>query len=216
MALKVSFDTLYAAVCNVLRHSSTYKDGCLQTVELQIGLKNYNPSKEKRFSGNVLLNLIARPQLKVCVLGDQRHCDEAKFIGVDCFDTETLKVQGNDRKFVKKLAKTYDVILVSAALVKVIPKLLGAGLTNVGKFPIPLTHQESVRSKIDDLSTNKSKLKKILCLSVNVGHVGMQKAKLTQNISQSIHFLVPLLKENWQNVRSLHIRSSMGPLQRIY
>ena len=32
----------------------------------------------------------------------------------------------------------------------------------------------------------------------------------------SINFLVSLLKKNWQNVRSLNLKSSMGRPQRIY
>ena len=32
----------------------------------------------------------------------------------------------------------------------------------------------------------------------------------------SVNFLVSLLKKNWQNVRSLNIKSTMGPVQRLY
>ena len=36
-----------------------------ETIELQIGLKNYDPQKDKRFSGTVKLPYCPRPQLKV-------------------------------------------------------------------------------------------------------------------------------------------------------
>nr|CAH7766454.1 unnamed protein product [Callosobruchus chinensis] len=49
-----------------------------------------------------------------------------------------------------------------------------------------------------------------------VGHVGMTPDELVQNVHLSINFLVSLLKKHWQNVRSLHIKSTMGPPQRIY
>lgn len=41
-----------------------------ETVELQIGLKNYDPQKDKRFSGSVKLPYCPRPQMKVrtCVV----------------------------------------------------------------------------------------------------------------------------------------------------
>jgi len=32
----------------------------------------------------------------------------------------------------------------------------------------------------------------------------------------SVNFLVSLLKKNWQNVRCLYIKSSMGKPQRLY
>jgi len=44
----------------------------------------------------------------------------------------------------------------------------------------------------------------------------MSQEELVSNISLGVNFLVSLLKKNWQNVRSLYIKSSMGPPQRIY
>lgn len=42
--------------------------GFTETIELQIGLKNYDPQKDKRFSGAIRLPYVPRPKLKVCVL----------------------------------------------------------------------------------------------------------------------------------------------------
>ena len=50
---KVSRDTLYECVDKVLAGSKAKKRKFLETVELQIGLKNYDPQRDKRFSGTV-------------------------------------------------------------------------------------------------------------------------------------------------------------------
>ena len=50
---KVSRDTLYEAVGEVLKGSTEKKRKFLETIELQITLKNYDPQKDKRFSGTV-------------------------------------------------------------------------------------------------------------------------------------------------------------------
>lgn len=50
---KVSRDTLYESVNGILEKSKEKKRKFLETVELQIGLKNYDPQKDKRFSGTV-------------------------------------------------------------------------------------------------------------------------------------------------------------------
>jgi large subunit ribosomal protein L10Ae len=50
---KVSRETLYECVEGLLKHSEDKKRNFLETVELQIGLKNYDPQKDKRFSGTV-------------------------------------------------------------------------------------------------------------------------------------------------------------------
>lgn len=49
----MSRDTLYESVAAVLEQSKVKKRGFLESVELQIGLKNYDPQKDKRFSGTV-------------------------------------------------------------------------------------------------------------------------------------------------------------------
>ena len=50
---KVSRDQLYECVQNVLKGSAEKKRKFVETVDLQIGLKNYDPQKDKRFSGTV-------------------------------------------------------------------------------------------------------------------------------------------------------------------
>lgn len=50
---KVSKDILYECVNELLKNSQDKKRNFLESVELQIGLKNYDPQKDKRFSGTV-------------------------------------------------------------------------------------------------------------------------------------------------------------------
>uniref|UniRef100_A0A2I9LPJ7 Ribosomal protein n=1 Tax=Centruroides hentzi TaxID=88313 RepID=A0A2I9LPJ7_9SCOR len=217
MSSKVSRDTLYECVNSVLENAHKKPRKFLETVELQIALKNYDPQKDKRFSGTVKLKNIPRPKFNVCVLGDQQHCDEAKANSIPCMDVEGLKKLNKNKKLVKKLAKKYDAFLASESLIKQIPRLLGPGLNKAGKFPTLLTHNESMMGKVDEVkATIKFQMKKVLCLAVAVGHVNMSQDELAQNINLAINFLVSLLKKNWQNIRSLHIKSTMGPPQRLY
>ncbi|XP_023222398.1 large ribosomal subunit protein uL1 isoform X2 [Centruroides vittatus] len=217
MSSKVSRDTLYECVNSVLENAHKKQRKFLETVELQIALKNYDPQKDKRFSGTVKLKNIPRPKFNVCVLGDQQHCDEAKANSIPCMDVEGLKKLNKNKKLVKKLAKKYDAFLASESLIKQIPRLLGPGLNKAGKFPTLLTHNESMMGKVDEVkATIKFQMKKVLCLAVAVGHVNMSQDELAQNINLAINFLVSLLKKNWQNIRSLHIKSTMGPPQRLY
>lgn len=43
--------------------------------------------------------------MKVCVLGDASHCDEAKAKGIPCMDAEALKKLNKDKKLVKRLGE---------------------------------------------------------------------------------------------------------------
>ena len=71
-------------------------------------------------------------------------------------------------------------------------------------------------------------------MGVAVGHVQMTEDQVLGNVMLStysrvqpplitanmvvsgINFLVSLLKKNWQNVKSLHIKSTMGKPIRLY
>jgi len=188
-----------------------------ETVELQIGLKNYDPQRDKRFSGTVKLPHVPRPQMKLCILADARDADKAKDINLDSMSVDDLKKLNKNKKLIKKLAKKYDQFLASEALIKQIPRLLGPGLSKAGKFPTPVTQNDELGGKVHEIkATIKFQLKKVLCLGVAIGHVKMSEDELVQNIMLAINFLVSLLKKNWQNVKSLFIKSSMGKPVRLY
>merc|ERR1711994_573793 len=218
MASKIPKDTLKDSVAELLKHSlETKKRKFRETIDLQIGLKNYDPQKDKRFSGTVKLKHVPRPKFKVCVFGDQQHIDACAKLNIPSMSAEDLKKLNKDKKKVKKLAKSYDAFLASESLIKQIPRLLGPGLNKAGKFPSLLTHQDDVQTKIDDLqATIKFQMKKVLCLNVAVGNATMTEDELVYNINLAVNFLVSLLKKHWQNVRSLYIKSTMGPAQRLY
>merc|ERR1739838_1302329 len=191
MSTKVPKETLYECVAAVLKGSKDKPRKFLESVDLQIGLKNYDPQKDKRFSGTVKLKHIPRNKFKVCILGDQAHCDEAMEKGIACMQADDLKKLNKDKKKVKKLAKSYDAFLCSDNLIKQIPRLLGPGLHKAGKFPTLITHQDDLDAKINDLkATIKFQMKKVLCLNVAVGNVGMTEDELVQNVHLAMNFLV--------------------------
>merc|ERR1712020_295167 len=150
MSTKVSKETLYECVAEVLKGSKDKPRKFLESVDLQIGLKNYDPQKDKRFSGTVKLKYVPRKKFRVCVLGDQAHCDEAKEKGLPSMSADDLKKLNKDKKKVKNLAKSYDAFLCSDSLIKQIPRLLGPGLNKAGKFPSMVTHADGLDEKVLD------------------------------------------------------------------
>ncbi|KDO58084.1 hypothetical protein CISIN_1g027063mg [Citrus sinensis] len=138
---KLQSDALREAVSSIVQYSKeTKKRNFTETIELQIGLKNYDPQKDKRFSGSVKLPHIPRPKMKVCMLGDAQHVEEAEKIGLDYMDVEGLKKLNKNKKLVKKLAKKYHAFLASESVIKQIPRLLGPGLNKAGNsLPLLLT-----------------------------------------------------------------------------
>jgi large subunit ribosomal protein L10Ae len=172
--------------------------------------------------------------MALCVLGDQHDIDRAKHHGVDAMSTDVsvlsvltsdavltllqdLKKLNKNKKLIKKLARKYDAFIASDALIKQIPRLLGPGLSKAGKFPTPVSHNEDLANKMTEVrSTIKFQLKKVLCMGVAIGNVGMTEDELIGNIMLAINYLVSLLKKGWQNVGSLTIKATMSPPKRLY
>ena len=88
----------------VTRCSSSFSCSALR--HKQIGLKNYDPQKDKRFAGNIKLPHIPRPKMRVCVLGDAFHCEKAAAMGLEFKNAEGLKNFNKNKKMIKKFSRT--------------------------------------------------------------------------------------------------------------
>ena len=154
---------------------------------------------------------------QIAIIGTVAHCDAAKAAKIDSIDVEGLKKFNKEKKLIKRWAKPYDVLLASESLMKQIPKLLGNTLVRIGKFPMSVAENESLEAKCTEIKqTIKFQLKKVLCMGTAVGTIDMQPEQIRQNINMAINFLVSLLKKGWQNIKSLHMKTSMGRSIRIY
>merc|ERR1712121_14920 len=146
---KINRDSLKESIDSIVTFAKkTKKRKFTESIELQINLKNYDPQKDKRFAGTVKLRHVPKPKMKVCVLGDQVHCDQAKANDIPHMDIEALKKFNKDKKLIKKFAKRYDAFLASESLIRQIPRILGPGLNKAGKFPAPITHNDAMNSRI--------------------------------------------------------------------
>merc|ERR1711934_916341 len=214
---KIPAEALKETIKQVLDESAAKKRKFVETIELQIVLKNYDTQKDKRFAGSIKLPNIPRPRMLCCILGDAKHVEAAKSAGIPCMDVEALKGLNKDKKKVKKLACKYNFFLASQSILKQIPRLLGPTMHKLGKFPTLLERTEDITEKIDSIrGTVKFQLKKVLTMGVACGHVEMSQEQLFANTMITINFLVSLLKKNWQNIKTLHLKSTMGPSHRIY
>jgi large subunit ribosomal protein L10Ae len=241
---KISVSQVRTQLQGLLQASQEKKRNFYETVELQIGLKNYDPQRDKRFSGTIKLPHVPRPRMSMCILADAADVDRAKLIELEFMTVEDLKKLNKNKKLVKKvsgvqseggagdvccrrsgvshlvhpqLAKKYNAFLASEALIKQIPRLLGPGLSKAGKFPTPVSHADDLEKRVTEVkSTIKFQLKKVLCLGVAIGNIQMSDDQLLANVMLAINFLISLLKKQWQNIKSLHVKSSMGKPIRLY
>merc|ERR1712010_266378 len=214
---KIAAEALKDTIAQILAYSQEKQRKFVETIELQIVLKNYDTQKDKRFAGSIKLPNLPRPRLSCCILGDAKHVEAAKSAGLPCMDVEALKALNKDKKKVKKLACKYSFFLASASIMKQIPRLLGPTMHKLGKFPTLVEHSDDLTEKIDGIrATVKFQLKKVLTMGVAAGHVEMTPDQVYANTMITVNFLISLLKKGWQNIKTLHIKSTMGASNRIY
>ena len=77
MSNRINNAAVMAAV-QEMRERATKQRKFKETVELQLSLKDYDVQKDKRFTGTVRLPNIPRPNLKICLIADAKHAEEAK------------------------------------------------------------------------------------------------------------------------------------------
>mmetsp|Transcript_56988 Transcript_56988/g.137740 ORF Transcript_56988/g.137740 Transcript_56988/m.137740 type:complete len:224 (+) Transcript_56988:74-745(+) len=221
MASKLSRETVEKAIQEVVAKSQEKKRKFTETIELQVALKNFDPARDRPIKGSVALPNAPKPKFSVCVFGSAKHCDDAKDANIPFMAVEDLKKFNRNKKLVKKLAKKYDAFVASAALVKQVPRLLGPGLSKAGKFPAVITANDTVEGKTKEVKRTikfalKFKAGMPMALATAVGNVELSVDQNVDNIIMAVNYLVSLLKKNWQNVKRLHVKSTMGPAFRIY
>ena len=191
-----------------------------ETIEMQVTLKNYDPNKDKRFSESVRLPFPIRPKVRVCVIGDVETVEQVKAAnieGVDVINMDNLKFFNKDQKKIKKWANKFHGFLSNAKHLRNIPRVLGPTLHKVDKAPIAIKPGEDPVEKVKEFGALCSfKLKKTVNLNLPFAYVGLDKEEVFENLSVSLNFLATLLKKNWQNIKTVYIKSTMGPSFRIY
>eukprot|EP01084_Bolivina_argentea_P218552 370842_1 len=215
---KIPPQQLNDAIKVIVEHAKNKKTRkFIESIDLQVNLKNYDVSRDKRFSGSIKLPNVARPRLSVCVICDLQQEDIAKKANLNTQNMDDLKKLNKNKKLVKKFCNQYDAFLASESIIKTIPRVVGPHMNRAGKFPTAVAMTESLADKTNEpRSTVKFQLKKVLCLGTCVGHAEMEQEQVRQNTVTALNFLVSLLKKNWQNLKSCYIKTTMGKPQRIY
>merc|ERR1712195_209102 len=189
---KINQETLKKSIAFVRENRKERK--FVETMDLQILLRDYNPDKEKRFNSSMVLPHMAKSNIKVCVIANINHLDQCKKAGVACVDMDAIK------KFNKQGAAQ-----------------IGKILSSVHKLPLVISENEKVSDKIKELNfTCKWRMKKVPWLAQGVGIDTLKDEELRQNINKSLNFLISLLPKGWNNIRTINCKFSMGRPSRIF
>ena len=211
---KISNDIIIESIAKALENRKKRK--FVETMDLQVMLRDYDPNKDKRFNSSHALAHPCRSNMKVCLIGTVNHVDQAKEIGLDFKSLDDLKKFNKEAKEIKKWARRYDILLVSESIAKNVTRTVGRYITSIGKIPVQIHDNEIVSAKLSELkNTIRFRVKKYAWLAQGVGIDTLDQEQIKENVTKALNFLVSLLPKGWHNLKTVHLKTTMGKPVRL-
>ena len=189
-----------------------------ESIDLAINLKNLDMNQpQNRFDEEIILPNGVGKQIKIAVFEKGETGQRAKAAGADyVFDPEEINVLGEDKTRAKNLAEEVNFFIAEAAFMPLIGKTLGQVLGPRGKMPIPLTPDKDV-VQIINKSRNSIKIrsKDKMTFHISVGRKEMPPEKISENIDTIINRIEHRYERGLYNVRSIYVKTTMGPSVRV-
>ncbi|MCX8206562.1 MAG: 50S ribosomal protein L1 [Methanothrix sp.] len=192
--------------------------GFKESVDLAINLHNIDLTQPgNRIDTEVILpHGRGRPnRIAVFAAGDTAL--KAKSAGADyVIPPEELKLLGENRKNARKLADEYDFFIAETQFMPVIGKTLGPILGKRGKMPMPLPPNADVAQMVTRLKNIvRIRSRDRPTFHIAVGRRDMDARQLAENIESVITKLEQTLKDGRHNLKSVYVKTTMGPAVRV-
>ena len=193
-----------------------------ESIDLIINIKDVNLNDPKnRFDKEIILSneVIANDKPNICVIASDEILLEAKKLGVDTLDSNSLlNLNNEEKKFKKKFAKKYDFFVVEDKMMRDVARYLARFLGPVGKMPKPFPTGYGIISNPDDLKVAYERYKRIIRIQmkkqpiifVKIGKKSMDQEKLYDNMKTVINFIADQMPHKFNNFKSMYLKSTMG------
>ena len=189
-----------------------------QSIELIMNLRDIDPKKpEDRIQELIELPHPAGKENKICVIASGEMALKAKRAKADLvIEREELEALMGDKGKQNELAKSYDFFIAEAPLMPLVGKVLGSTLGPKGKMPTPVPPTANIAEQM------KKQRKMVLLrmrgqpvLQCRIGIENMSDEEITENVQAIIRRVEAKLKKGIKNIRSVTLKTTMGPPTKI-
>lgn len=212
--LKMSLDAKNLLQAIEEAKNKSQKRDFVQSIELIINLKEIDPkSPENRIQELIELPHSPGKENKICVIATGEMALKAKKAGANLvIERRELEALAGDKKRRKELARTYDFFIAEAPLMPLVGKVLGATLGPRGKMPTPVPPTADTKKQIAKYrKTVLVRMRGQPVLQCRLGTEKMSNEEIAENVQATLRRIVGKLKRGVQNVRSIYLKSTMGP-----
>jgi large subunit ribosomal protein L1 len=189
-----------------------------QSIELIINLREIDMKKpESKIQESIELPHPVGKQSKVCVIASGELALKAKRAGADLVvERAELEALGGDKKRQKTLVNEYEYFISEAPLMPTVGRVLGAVLGPKGRMPTPVSPNVDIASAIEkQRKIVQVRLRSQPILQCRIGTEEMTDEQIAENIETVIRRLEGKLKRGLRNIRSIVIKTAMGPPIRL-
>jgi len=194
--------------------SKAEKRKFVQSVELVINLRDIDMKKpESKIQELIELPYPVGKQGKVCVIASGELALRARKTGADLvIERPELEALAGDKKKQKALAKDYESFIAEAPLMPTVGRVLGSVLGPKGRMPTPVAPTANIADIIEkQRKTVLVRTRGQPVLQCRIGTEDMPEEHIAENVQAVIRRLEPKLKRGLKNIRSLVIKTAMGP-----
>lgn len=189
-----------------------------QSVDMIVNIRDLDVKKpENRFNEEVTLPNGRGKEVKIGVIADGELIVQAKDAGVALvINKADLEELGKDRKAAKKTANSVDFFIAQADMMPLVGRFLGPILGPRNKMPKPVPASIKLDPLLERLqSTVKVGIKQQPAIQIIVGSQDMSDEDLAENIETVLTVLDRHLDKGRNQIKSMFIKTTMGPIVRV-
>lgn len=177
-----------------------------------VDLKNPN----NRIQEEIRLPSGRGKELKIAMFAASDAAQKAKAAGIHVIDPSEIEELGKNKGTAKKLANSYDFFLAEVPHMGLIGRYLGVVLGPRGKMPRPVPPVLDPAVIANGLmSTTIIKSRDKVTFQASFGTRAQSHEELLKNAMEVYNRVTGKLERGIGNIRSLYIKTSMGPATRI-
>ncbi|MDP1551852.1 MAG: 50S ribosomal protein L1 [Methanobacteriaceae archaeon] len=189
-----------------------------QSIDVIISIKDLDVNKpENKFDEEVSLPNGRGKEVKIAFIADGELAVQAQNAGADLIISKNgLEDLGKDRKEAKKLANQHNFFVAQADMMPMVGRFMGPVLGPRKKMPKPVPASAKPEPILERLrSTVKVRIKDQPVIQTMVGTQDMDEEMIAGNIEAVLSILDRKLEKGRNQIKSMHIKTTMGPVVRV-
>jgi large subunit ribosomal protein L1 len=209
--------TIIEAVKKLKQYCTEKERKFKQTVDLVVNLKDIDLNIPKnRIDEDVKLPKGRGSQAKIALFASGELALKSKDIVDFLIKPEEIDDYSDNKKAFKKIADEHDYFIAEAPLMPTIGKTLGTVLGPRGKMPKPVPPSADLKDMVKNLrDTIKIRSKTNMTFHTIVGSEDMDANDIADNIQAIIKRLEGTLERGRMNIKSMFIKTTMSPSQKL-